>query len=66
MPHAYREDLLAQKARSERLSTFGQLIGSIGHELRNRLGVMESSLYILRGRIPEDDERALKHVNRMR
>src|SRR3954469_3733828 len=30
---AYREDLLAQQARNERLSTFGQLVGSIGHEL---------------------------------
>ena len=65
MLHTYREDLLAQKARSERLSTFGQLVGSIGHELRNPLGVMESSLYILRGRIPEGDARALKHVDRI-
>jgi two-component system, NtrC family, sensor histidine kinase HydH len=65
MLHTYREDLLAQKARSERLSTFGQLVGSIGHELRNPLGVMESSLYILRGRLPEGDERALKHVDRI-
>src|SRR4051812_38979095 len=34
MLHTYREDLLAQQARVERLSTFGQLVGSIGHELR--------------------------------
>jgi signal transduction histidine kinase len=65
MLHTYREDLLSQQARSERLSTFGQLVGSIGHELRNPLGVMESSLYILRGRVPPDDERAKKHVDRI-
>ncbi|HYV65159.1 MAG TPA: protoglobin domain-containing protein, partial [Myxococcales bacterium] len=64
MLHTYREDLLSQQARAERLSTFGQLIGSIGHELRNPLGVMESSLYILKGRVGED-ERARKHVDRI-
>ena len=65
MLHTYREDLLSQQARVERLSTFGQLVGSIGHELRNPLGVMESSLYILRNRIGSGDERASKHVNRI-
>jgi two-component system sensor histidine kinase HydH len=65
MLHTYREDLLSQKARTERLSTFGQLVGSIGHELRNPLGVMESSLHILRGRVNVADERVQKHVNRI-
>jgi len=65
MLHTYREDLLSQQARVERLSTFGQLVGSIGHELRNPLGVIESSLYILRGRIGQGDERANKHVGRI-
>jgi two-component system sensor histidine kinase HydH len=64
MLHTYRDDLLAQQARVERLSTFGQLVGSIGHDLRNPLGVMETSLYILRGRIGED-ERAKKHIDRI-
>ena len=65
MLHTYREDLLSQQARSERLSTFGQLVGSIGHELRNPLGVIESSLYILKGRVQQDDARAKKHVDRI-
>ena len=65
MLHTYREDLLSQQARNERLSTFGQLVGSIGHELRNPLGVMESSLYILRGRMAAGDERAKKHIDRL-
>ena len=64
MLHTYREDLLSAQARTERLSTFGQLVGSIGHELRNPLGVMETSLYILKGRV-KDDERAGKHVERI-
>jgi two-component system, NtrC family, sensor histidine kinase HydH len=64
MLHTYREDLLAKASRSERLATFGQLVGSIGHELRNPLGVIESSLFLLRGRV-SDDERVKKHLDRI-
>ena len=64
MLHTYREDLIAQQNRIERLSTFGQLVGSIGHELRNPLGVIESSLYILKSRTG-NDERVQKHMNRI-
>jgi signal transduction histidine kinase len=64
MLHTFREDLLARKARSERLATFGQLVGSIGHDLRNPLGVIETSLYILRNRAGED-ERVRKHLDRI-
>ena len=64
MLHTYREDLIAQQKQHERLATFGQLVGSIGHELRNPLGVIESSLYILDSRIGTD-ERAKKHVTRI-
>lgn len=65
MLHTYREDLLARQARTERLSTFGQLVGSIGHDLRNPLGVIESSIFILRGRIG-GDARVDKHLDRIR
>ncbi|OJH34538.1 protoglobin domain-containing protein [Cystobacter ferrugineus] len=65
MLHTFREDLLAQQARHERLSTFGQLVGSIGHELRNPLGVIETSLFILKGRPLASDERAAKHLARI-
>ncbi len=64
MLHTYREDLVARAARSERLATFGQLVGSIGHELRNPLGVIESSLFLLRGRTG-DDERTRRHLDRI-
>ncbi len=64
MLHTYREDLLAQQARQERLATFGQLLGSIGHELRNPLGVIETSLYIIKNRTAAD-ERSQKHVDRI-
>jgi signal transduction histidine kinase len=64
MLNTYRDDLLAQQSRVERLSTFGQLVGSIGHDLRNPLGVIETSLFILRGRAGED-ERVKKHLDRI-
>jgi light-regulated signal transduction histidine kinase (bacteriophytochrome) len=64
MLHTYREDLIAQQNRIERLSTFGQLVGSIGHELRNPLGVIESSLYLIKNRAG-NDERIQKHVGRI-
>ncbi len=64
MLHTYRDDLLAQQARVERLSAFGQLVGSIGHDLRNPLGVIETSLFILRGRVGEDP-RTVKHLDRI-
>jgi signal transduction histidine kinase len=64
MLHTYREDLLAQQARTERLATFGQLVGSIGHELRNPLSVIETSVFILKGRAG-GDERSYKHLDRI-
>ncbi|PYO39328.1 MAG: histidine kinase [Gemmatimonadetes bacterium] len=64
MLQTYHQDLLSQQARAERLSMFGQLVGSIGHELRNPLGVMETSLYIVKGRV-DDDERTKKHLDRI-
>ena len=64
MLHTYRQDLESSQARAERLSTFGQLVGSIGHELRNPLGVIETSLYVLKQRQAED-ERTKKHLDRI-
>lgn len=64
MLHTYREDMLAEKARGERLATFGQLVASIGHELRNPLAAIETSLYLVRTRAGED-ERVRKHLDRI-
>jgi signal transduction histidine kinase len=48
MLETYREDLMVKNRSAERLATIGQFAASIGHELRNPLGVIESSLYLLR------------------
>ncbi len=65
MLHTYREDYLLRMQQSERLATFGQLVASIGHELRNPLGVIESSLFLLRGRVGAGDERVTRHFDKI-
>lgn len=64
MLHTYSEDHDAQLRRHERLATFGQLTSSIGHELRNPLGVIESSVYLLRRKLG-DDPAALRHADKI-
>lgn len=64
MLHTYREDSESRLRASERLATIGQLAASIGHDLRNPLGVIESSLFILRKRI-KDEPRAERHLTKI-
>ena len=64
MLETYKVEVEDRLRRRERLATIGQLAASIGHDLRNPLSVIESSLYILRRRV-QDDERATKHVERI-
>ena len=48
MLETYREDLIVKNRSAERLATIGQLSASIGHQLRNPLAVIETSLCLLR------------------
>lgn len=65
MLHTYREDHLTRMQRSERLSTFGQLVASIAHELRNPLGVIESSLFLIRRRLAAPDAGVTRHLDKI-
>jgi signal transduction histidine kinase len=51
MLETYKLEAEDRLRRRERLATIGQLAASIGHDLRNPLSVIESSLYILRRRM---------------
>jgi signal transduction histidine kinase len=64
MLQTYREDSEDRLRRTERLATIGQLAANIGHDLRNPLGVIESSVYILNKRV-ERDEKTDRHMRRI-
>ena len=58
---ATQEELI----RKERLAILGQFSGNISHELRNPLGVIDSSIYYLQMRLTEKDEKVLQHLDRI-
>ena len=49
----------------ERLATIGKVSGSIAHEIRNPLAVIDSSIFYIDKILPELDERIKTHLNRI-
>lgn len=66
MLETYRADLQERIRAHERLSTIGQLAASIGHELRNPLGIIESSIYLMRQRLARgSSDGVAKHIDKV-
>jgi len=55
------QDAQEQLLRKEKLATLGMLAGSVGHELRNPLGVINTSIYYLNLVQPQADEKIKQH-----
>ncbi len=68
MLETYREDLVVKNRNAERLATIGHFAAAIGHEMRNPLSVIESSLFLLRQHLGPEVSSApnvAKHLDRI-
>lgn len=58
-------DTQDELVRKGRLATLGQLTATVSHELRNPLGAMRPSLYVIKKKSDESDERVQNAIARV-
>ncbi|MDD4929955.1 MAG: ATP-binding protein [Gallionella sp.] len=59
-------DAQEELVRKEKLSVLGQVAGSVGHELRNPLGVMNNAVYFLKTVLSDADDTTREYLNIIR
>jgi len=59
------KDSQEEMMRTERLVVLGKLSSGIAHEIRNPLGVIDSSAYYLKNKHKDADEKTMTHLNRI-
>ncbi|MBN1900250.1 PAS domain S-box protein [Candidatus Sumerlaeota bacterium] len=57
------KEIQEQLVRKEKLALLGQLAGSVGHELRNPLSVINNALYYLKSIMNNPDEKIIEYLN---
>ena len=60
------KDAQEELLRKERLAVIGSLSSGISHEIKNTLGVIDSSVYYLKMKLKEADEKTLIHLDRIK
>jgi signal transduction histidine kinase len=59
-------DRMSELKEKERLAAIGELSGNISHEMKNSLGVIDSSVYYLKMRLKGEDEKVRTHLERIK
>lgn len=62
----HRKQMQEKLLIAERLATLGKFSGSISHELRNPLGVIDSSAYYLKTKLKNCDGKVQEHLDRIK
>jgi PAS domain S-box-containing protein len=56
-------DMQEELVRKEKLAILGQLSGSVGHELRNPMGVMNNAVYLLKMILTDADDAVIEYLD---
>jgi signal transduction histidine kinase len=62
---AYQAERLQRQQQVDRLATLGRVAGGIGHELRNPLNVIKTSVYLLRSATVASPAKMAEHHDRI-